>query len=129
MMLTRFVSRLATASTPRLVCGHWAAQGQRAYSTGDVGLLEYLLRAEKDCEDYYRGLANKATNSGSQRIFTMLADDKASLHQGAVASARRCQRPLRHPRWVLQVRNSITSKGPELEWVEGDIDTEHNLSL
>jgi hypothetical protein len=53
----------------------------RGYSTVDMDVLDYLLKVEKDGEEYYRGLAEKATNPGFKRILTMLADDEARHYQ------------------------------------------------
>ena len=84
--MLRLAPRLASTVAPRLVCGpvqgrQWVAQGLRAYSTVDMGVLEYLLKVEKDGEEYYRGLAAKATNPGFKRILTMLADDEARHYE------------------------------------------------
>jgi rubrerythrin len=59
----------------------WVSMGLRAYSTADMGVLDYLLKVEKDGEEYYRGLAAKATNPGFKRILTMLADDEAKHYE------------------------------------------------
>ena len=78
--------RLASTVAPRLASGpmqgrKWVSMGLRAYSTADMGVLDYLLKVEKDGEEYYRGLAAKATNPGFKRILTMLADDEAKHYE------------------------------------------------
>ena len=80
----RFVPRVASTAAPRLACGnkylpHWA----RAFSTHDEGVLEYLLKVEKDGEEYYRELAANAPNKGFARIFNMLADEEEK-HYAAI---------------------------------------------
>uniref|UniRef100_A0A7S4GDA3 Rubrerythrin diiron-binding domain-containing protein n=1 Tax=Eutreptiella gymnastica TaxID=73025 RepID=A0A7S4GDA3_9EUGL len=79
------VPRVASTVAPRLACGpvQGLAQVVRGYSTHDEGVLEYLLKVEKDGEEYYRDLAAKAPNKGFQRIFTMLADEEQK-HYAAI---------------------------------------------
>ena len=55
----------------------------RFHGTADTGVLEYLLKVEKDGEEYYRNLANNAPNPGFKYIFTMLADEEAK-HYAAI---------------------------------------------
>jgi rubrerythrin len=49
----------------------------RQYTTqSDMAVIEYLLKVEKDGEDFYRKLADQATSKGLQRIFNMLAEEE-----------------------------------------------------
>ena len=96
----RMVPRVASTVAPRLACGpvQGLAQVVRGYSTHDEGVLEYLLKVEKDGEEYYRDLAAKAPNKGFQRIFTMLADEEQKhyaaiedmAHSGETRLVRKC---------------------------------------
>eukprot|EP00667_Euglena_gracilis_P032340 EG_transcript_49403 len=53
----------------------------RYHGTADTGVLDYLLKVEKDGEDYYRELAARAPNPGFKYIFTMLADEEAKHYR------------------------------------------------
>uniref|UniRef100_A0A7S4FNN2 Rubrerythrin diiron-binding domain-containing protein n=1 Tax=Eutreptiella gymnastica TaxID=73025 RepID=A0A7S4FNN2_9EUGL len=84
--MLRLATRLSAVAAPRLACGTVQGRGclaqvARGYSTVDMDVLDYLLKVEKDGEEYYRGLAEKATNPGFKRILTMLADDEARHYQ------------------------------------------------
>jgi rubrerythrin len=41
-----------------------------------TNIFEYAMQMEKDGEDYYRQLAQKAGNNGMKNILTMLADEE-----------------------------------------------------
>ncbi|HBF37587.1 MAG TPA: hypothetical protein DDW50_09730 [Firmicutes bacterium] len=43
--------------------------------------LELAMKIEQDGENFYRGLAEKATNSGFREIFIQLADDEVKHYQ------------------------------------------------
>jgi len=83
--MIRFAARVVPTSTPCLVfapASGWSC-GPRSFSTANQGVVDYLLKLEHDGEDYYRGLAARATNERLRRIFTLLADATA-LHYPAI---------------------------------------------
>jgi len=48
-----------------------------------TNIFEYAMQMEKDGEDYYRQLAQKAGNNGMKTILTMLADEEVK-HYNAI---------------------------------------------
>ena len=48
-----------------------------------ANIFEYAMQMEKDGEDYYRQLAQKAGNNGMKTILTMLADEEVK-HYNAI---------------------------------------------
>ena len=48
-----------------------------------TNIFEYAMQMEKDGEDYYRRLAQKAGNNGMKTILTMLADEEVK-HYNAI---------------------------------------------
>eukprot|EP00667_Euglena_gracilis_P027686 EG_transcript_34476 len=53
----------------------------RFHGTADTGVFEYLLKTEKDGEEFYRSLATKTSNAGFKYIFNMLADEEAKHYR------------------------------------------------
>ncbi len=41
-----------------------------------MNIYDYAMKVEKDGEEYYRNLAEKSTDVGLKRVFTMLADQE-----------------------------------------------------
>jgi rubrerythrin len=51
---------------------------------GDMDILEYAMKMEKDGEQYYRRAAEKVNNKGIKTILSMLADEEVK-HYNALA--------------------------------------------
>lgn len=53
-----------------------------------MNIYEYAMKVEKDGEEYYRNLAEKSTDIGLKRVFTMLADQEVKHYAALKKMAR-----------------------------------------
>lgn len=53
-----------------------------------MNVYEYAMKVEKEGEDYYRELADKSTDVGLKRVFTLLADQEVK-HYAALKKMSR----------------------------------------
>lgn len=53
-----------------------------------MNIYEYAMKVEKDGEEYYRNLAEKSTDIGLKRVFTMLADQEVKHYAALKRMAR-----------------------------------------
>lgn len=53
-----------------------------------MNIYEYAMKVEKEGEEYYRNLADKSSNTGLKRVFTMLADQEVKHYAALKRMAR-----------------------------------------
>lgn len=53
-----------------------------------MNIYDYAMKVEKDGEAYYRELADKSTDEGLKRVFTMLADQEVKHYAALKKMAR-----------------------------------------
>ncbi len=53
-----------------------------------MNIYDYAMKVEKDGEEYYRNLAEKSTDIGLKRVFTMLADQEVKHYAALKKMAR-----------------------------------------
>jgi|EP00669_Euglena_mutabilis_P006676 rubrerythrin len=77
------------------------------YATADTGVMEYLLKVEKDGEEYYRKLAKDAGNPGFKYIFNMLADEEAKHYKAIEAMVSSGEQTLANSAILGETKNTF----------------------
>lgn len=69
-----------------------------------TNIFEYAMQMEKDGEDYYRQLAQKASNNGMKTILTMLADEEVK-HYNALEKIKTQQTQIAESEILTDAKN------------------------